>query len=264
MPAKAKLNSESVAGVATTKILICGPISTYWVPKDTKLTMKNFRDVLTPEELQHSEEITAKTRRDEFLRARWLFHRSFKNAGSLIPDKDGLSTWPEGWVGSISHKNGHVLLAKASKSSHESIGIDLEAIKAIKPGFENKISSEAEQNLVEHYLRDPKLDRSEIYLKIFSAKEALFKAHYLLEKKRFDFLDVEVTGINFIRREVRMKLKIDTSSKTKNGQSVVAYYTYLPSSDGQRYIVTTCEERISTVVEIAEEEEDELLKDSAS
>ncbi len=263
VPAKVKLSSENISGIATTKILICGPVSTYWLSSEAKLSAKQIKDVLSPEELTYADSLSSKTRKDEFLRARWLFHKSFKNAGPLVPGKNGLSNWPEGWVGSISHKNGHVVLAKAQKASHQSLGIDIEALKPIKSGFESKICSTAEQELVETYLRDPKLDRSDLYLMIFSAKESLFKTHFPLGLQRFDFLDVEVVSMNFIRREMKIRLLKDTSGKTKKDQMCLVYYCHLPSSDNGRYIVTSCEEKISVAFTLDDEGEEEPSKDDA-
>lgn len=76
--------------------------------------------------------------------------------------------WPAGLVGSISHTNALAVAAVAPKSVAQSIGIDIERVRRLKPALHPKVLTESER-------RRPWPDPRQGVL-AFSAKEAGYKA----------------------------------------------------------------------------------------
>ncbi len=94
----------------------------------------------------------------------------------------GERLWPEGFVGSLTHKGTVVLGALAAKSVLRALGIDIELIDSSELGA-------IEKNVALEGL-PPGTDRSQGVLLALSAKEAVFKAQYPLTGKLLSFSDV--------------------------------------------------------------------------
>ena len=90
--------------------------------------------------------------------------------------------WPNGFVGSLTHKGTAVLGALAAKSVLRALGIDIEFIDSSKLGS-------IEKNIAWEGL-PPGTDQSQGVLLALSAKEAVFKAQYPLTGKLLSFSDV--------------------------------------------------------------------------
>lgn len=95
--------------------------------------------------------------------------------------KGGPPVWPEGHTGSISHASGWALAVGAPLSACAAIGLDIETVKTdLDIGM---IATRAERAQVTDNLA----------ARIFSAKEAAYKAQYPLTRRMLDFPDVEIT-----------------------------------------------------------------------
>jgi 4'-phosphopantetheinyl transferase EntD len=104
--------------------------------------------------------------------------------GSTYVEKGpgGERLWPDGYVGSLSHKGTVVLGALASKSIFRALGVDIELIDCSQLGsIERTVAWEG---------LPPGTDPSRGVLLTLSAKEAVFKAQYPLTGKLLSFSDV--------------------------------------------------------------------------
>jgi 4'-phosphopantetheinyl transferase EntD len=94
----------------------------------------------------------------------------------------GERLWPNGFVGSLTHKGTVVLGALAAKSVFRALGIDIEFIDSSELGAIKK-------NVAWEGL-PPGTDQSQGVLLALSAKEAVFKAQYPLTGALLGFSDV--------------------------------------------------------------------------
>lgn len=143
-------------------------------------------------DLDHPNKILPVERRPAFEAARvtaidQCIHRIFSRAG--LPDTVGFRKgeggdplWPDGFVGSLSHKGTVVLAAMAPTSVVRALGIDVERIDLSDLGpIAHNIAPEG---------LPPYTEQSVGILLTLSAKEAVFKAQYPLTRQLLDFSDV--------------------------------------------------------------------------
>lgn len=132
--------------------------------------------------------------RDQFRCGRLAARAAMAAAGALqcsVPsDVDGVPTFPVGFVGSISHKSGHACAAVGLSTSFRGVGIDLEVDEASdEQALIDRVCTEEERpllrTLVEHRLRSAATW-------LLSAKEAVYKAVFPIERVAFDFGDIEL------------------------------------------------------------------------
>jgi 4'-phosphopantetheinyl transferase EntD len=94
---------------------------------------------------------------------------------------DGERLWPNGLMGSISHKETLVIGAVCRSSSRLSIGVDLEKTEHDLGRIETVIAPEGLPS---------NIDRETALALAFSAKEAFFKAQFPVTKRILAFADV--------------------------------------------------------------------------
>lgn len=106
--------------------------------------------------------------------------------GSTVPPRtaQGYRAWPDGFVGSVSHKGTVVVGVLALTTTRPSVGIDIETVEpGGLPGVPLWASDE-----------QPPPVGSELAPHIaFSAKEAVFKATFPLTHERLAFEDIRIT-----------------------------------------------------------------------
>ncbi len=105
---------------------------------------------------------------------------------ALVPSSpEGFRLWPEGLVGSVTHKGTSVLVAVSPSTTHLGIGIDLEiddgADLSVLPGL-----------AANDELPGFAATTSQALHLVFSAKEAVFKAVYPRRRSPLAFDDVRV------------------------------------------------------------------------
>lgn len=93
--------------------------------------------------------------------------------------------WPQGFLGSISHRNGCCIAVCAKEGEVVSLGIDVEPLEPLKPGLARYIDTDEERAFMEQHANLP----SRL---IFSAKESLFKCYYPLVRRFFGFQSVSL------------------------------------------------------------------------
>jgi len=121
-------------------------------------------------------------RRREFAEARACAREALQRlgvrAGPIPATSDGAPVWPEGVVGSITHKGGYRAAVVALRSDLAAIGIDAEPDERLPDGLLETIASPAELDQVEALLdRRPGVAWDRL---LFCAKEAAVKAAYAL------------------------------------------------------------------------------------
>lgn len=229
-------------GMPVLKIVLCGPHSVYWIPKDTDIPQNLFLEGLHAKEQEMAKEFKAPTRKQEFLRARWLFRRVIKVKEPLLKAKTGEPLWPQGFLGSISHKDGHVLFCKASTDSHHCLGMDIEKVNKVSEHLESKICTPEEGAIIDRVSALARYKRQEVLALIFSFKEAIFKTHFPTGKKNFSFHDVTITDIAYDRREIFARMNIDTSPHSSKGHVTMGFYNWIDCA-GEKFVVVVAEER---------------------
>lgn len=127
----------------------------------------------------------------EFRRGRLAAGRALWRAGCrldapLLPGPDRAPCWPAGWLGTITHTDGLALAAACPCSTAAGIGLDLERLDGpVEAGMYGLVCTPAER-------RRLGADPAEL-LRLFSAKEAAYKAVSPRAGSRPDFTDVELT-----------------------------------------------------------------------
>ncbi|WP_421905752.1 4'-phosphopantetheinyl transferase family protein [Mameliella sp.] len=129
-------------------------------------------------------------RRAEFAAGRLAARRAMAQldlADAAIPmGPDRAPVWPKGLVGSISHAAGICLGVVARADNFRSLGIDIEGDAPLAEDLIPEICLPEELALVPANLRAARAKR------LFSAKEAAYKAHYPLAAQAFGFHGLQV------------------------------------------------------------------------
>jgi len=125
--------------------------------------------------------------------------------GALPPAPDGPPLWPPGLTGSISHGGDWCLAVSAPLTDCVALGIDIEPLVPLDPAIVAEIATPAELALpgfsfLPKYPRGPgaappeaatlQNDRQFRALVLFSAKEAAYKAQFMLTRTMLDFDDL--------------------------------------------------------------------------
>lgn len=121
--------------------------------------------------------------------ARRAFARLGKAPAAIPMAADRSPDWPEGLVGSISHCDGACLAVVGKSSLVRGLGIDVEPYRSLPPEIWSTILRQDEIEALDLITRDV---RGFAGLKIFVAKEAVYKAQYPISKTLFDFQAIRI------------------------------------------------------------------------
>ncbi len=135
-------------------------------------------------------------RRREFAEARACAREALRGlglpAGPIPAGPDGAPVWPEGVLGSITHKGGYRAAVVARSAELAGIGIDAEPDERLPEGVLETIASQAELDRVEELLtRRPGLAWDRL---LFTAKEAVLKAGHT---SRVSVIGVRAIDVSF-------------------------------------------------------------------
>jgi 4'-phosphopantetheinyl transferase EntD len=142
---------------------------------------------LHPEEvaLLHPEALPAY--REEFMLGREAARRALERLGAspgpILRGAHGEPLWPEGFVGSISHAGGVAVAAVAADTRYGGIGLDVECATGVA-AVASRIAYDHERDWLE---AAPFAQRERRGLRLFSAKESVFKAFFPRIGERFWF-----------------------------------------------------------------------------
>lgn len=95
--------------------------------------------------------------------------------GPILRGSQREPLWPAGFTGSITHGSDHAIAAVARRSQSGGIGIDLESRDRYFPSLDTEIAGEDELIALGRLEGGA---REKATIEVFSAKEAVFKAHY--------------------------------------------------------------------------------------
>ena len=147
---------------------------------------------LTPEERAYIEPAVPK-RRAEFATARALARRGLVALGlppaRLVPRSNRAPVWPAGVVGSISHTADYCAVVVDRHPPIRSVGLDVETLRIMGRDIIEHIATPRERAWLDGRGR---VERNDLALLLFSAKEAYYKCQYLLTGTFLDFPDVEI------------------------------------------------------------------------
>ncbi len=174
--------------------MITSPFPDY-VGFDIK-TMDTLGDfTLSPEEAEILSPKAVPKRRNEFILGRAASHCALKKVGFISPPpvlkgKHREPIWPTGYVGTITHSSGVAIGAVCSKTKAAGIGVDIEKLERdVSTGVFRITCTEEELELI-----NSNQSRSQIMFKrIFSAKEAGFKAFYYHAKEYIDYKEATLS-----------------------------------------------------------------------
>lgn len=214
-------------------------VSLFLLTKDAAFDADSAVEQLSGENFELYSKFTNLARREEFLRTRWLVRHAAGVTKDPERDPDGCLVWPSNIVGSVSHSQGHVLVGIGRTPSLESIGIDMDAIARVKKNLAEKICRPAD--LV--FVQSGQIELGDVFV----AKEALFKCHFPLGRRRFWFHDAEIVrvaamtdhGCFTMCREIVLQVKIDTGPLTSAGFLTTVFVASLPQPVGYRVAVAS-------------------------
>lgn len=134
-------------------------------------------------------------RQAEFAAGRHAARAAFVQLGQPAPPlpmaPDRAPVWPAGWTGSISHSATACLAAVGPAGLLAGIGLDLEPAEPIEPDLWPSLLCPAERATLDA-LAPP--DRGLWVTRIFSAKEAAFKAQFARSRAVFGFEVLQITA----------------------------------------------------------------------
>ena len=110
-------------------------------------------------------------------------------AGPLPRDPDGAVVWPPGVTGSITHCGQRCFAAVAYSRQVPALGIDLERIRPLEPGAVALIATDREYR---DWRAAAPETRDALAIRLFSAKESLYKCCHPLVRRFIDFREVEI------------------------------------------------------------------------
>ena len=214
----------------------CGFCEVIWWPFHVTIDEYHLKNRLSGDEWERANSMKSVTRRQEYLRARYLVREILDCSEALPPSVHGAPSWPAGWKGSISHKDGHVAVAVSNEAQWRGLGIDVESCAKVRINIESRIIDEEEARILDAY--EGIWDRPSLLAMVFSFKESIFKCHFPLGRKMFYFHDAQVEDIDLGLGVLRARLKVDTSPHTPSG-TVVEGYAVIKAEEGQNYVLTS-------------------------
>ena len=165
---------------------------------------------LHPDELALVEGSVAKRQR-EFSSARYAAHIAGRELGQelapVLRDGERRPLWPAGWVGSLSHSHQLAAALVATNAELSGVGIDIEAAGRVQPDLHKRLFTPIENARMQG---DP--------ARVFSAKEAVYKAVNPIAGRYIEFTDVEVIDLGDQRFRMRYLGRHDAERVMEQGQ----------------------------------------------
>lgn len=173
-----------------------------------------------PEELGSIGEPTPE-RAAEFIAGRVFARKALSGFGAaeipIVSGLDRLPDWPQGFVGSITHKKNMCAVAVARSSKFLSLGIDLEFCEERDVKLVEQVCTESEVA----WLRKVPFAEQHYFVNVFmSAKEAIYKMQFPISgDEDLSFSDVEVL-IFQERREFEGRFRRKSGTMFEAGSTV--------------------------------------------
>lgn len=163
--------------------------------------------------------------------ARRLLAELDRPSEAILRDEDKLPVWPEGVVGSITHKSpgrsaaperGGCVVAVALAAKVGALGVDLEENKAIHPRLLGRVCSSRERSWAEDEHQNTDLAGGPLCRGrlLFSAKEAVYKAFFPRTRAVWSFQEVE---IEFDELHTRFRAELPASAGMREVEGRMAW-----------------------------------------
>ena len=167
-------------------------------------------------------------RQREYLASRRLAEQVLRRqgCGGQVSGEGATTSWPAGFVGSISHSPTLAAVLVSPTTVHIAVGIDTEML----------VDNASQEYIVRYCLRDSEwrqslaqaaLGERELASLLFSAKEAWFKCLYPCIRSRFDFTDVETLAIKPEEGGIALRLVRKLSESFPAGYAAHGRYRFV-------------------------------------
>lgn len=216
-------DSARLTPVALAREVTVGDTTVHWLSAVTSIPEDALEQGLHPEEQLLAQGMRSPMRREEFCRARYLIRKLTGAADPVLRLPSGLAQWPEGFIGSITHKHGAVGVALEEASMLYGLGIDVEDTR-INLKLESRIVQASESRLL-----DQVASRAEGLAVAFSFKEAIFKACFPQGKTMFYFHDAEIVA--FEAHYLMARLLCDVGPQTPASTLLRGDYCFIDDKD---------------------------------
>lgn len=196
----------------------------YWLSVNTDIPIPVLEKRVHPLEMNQASLMRSRTRREEYLRTRFLLHKLILTNDPILRQTNGVPSWPEGILGSITHKNGSIGVAFDASQTLYGLGIDAEEL-SVKSELESRIVTPHEAKILLPFLENINSlsttndcrDINPCLALAFSFKEALFKACFPNGQIKFYFLDAEIIGLDLNTSQLTARLCKDVGPLTPKG-----------------------------------------------
>lgn len=157
--------------------------------------VSDYTKYLLPGELEIVKK-AGRARRMEFSTGRYVSRCLLTGIGlkesPILRDESGYPLWPDGVVGSISHKNMVCLVVLSRSDQYTSLGADIELVEPLDQGVWSVFTTAVELS----YLTSQGISEAESVNIIFSVKEALYKCAYpLFKESTSTFVEEEISYV---------------------------------------------------------------------
>lgn len=175
-------------------------------------SVKDHTEKLSEAELALINDVSNQEKRNEFLTGRFLLKEGLKSLKfsskfDILREPSGAPLLPERFIGSISHTNSFAVACVKEKGNEKGVGIDVESISRV---VNSKI---IERYLFKDELKElPFKDENEKLIRLFSAKEAYYKA--INKKMNFNEIKLYFKDNLFICKNNKIKVLQELTSNS--------------------------------------------------
>ncbi len=131
-----------------------------------------------------------------FALGRRAAHRALTRAkapsGPILAGANRAPRWPAGFVGSIAHCEGIAIAAVARADAVQGLGVDVEVARGLTTDLWSRVLTPHERAALAAL---PAAERADAALRVFCAKEAIYKAWSLRGQRVIEFQDVELAAL---------------------------------------------------------------------
>ena len=225
------------------KTVRCGAVSVILLPSEVKIPQDILKERIHVNEFQRALAMGSATRREEYLRARFMIHEMLSFDEELVSDPAGFIHWPHGWMGSLTHKKNLIGLTLFPTGTYCGVGIDIEETAKVHEGLSGKILCESEVLVLNAILEKGKPACSEwtfekLLALVFSFKESVFKAVFPLGRKFFSFDKFHITSIDTVGGAIEGKFQWDASPFTSIGHELRGFFIMI-ENDSREWVLTS-------------------------
>lgn len=182
-------------------------------------------EILLPARLVEASE----KRKNEYLTGRFCAQIALEKAGgekgeNISSLDDGAPSWPDGFVGSITHYSSFIAAACSNKSFYSSIGIDSQQVMSSKTLKNIQIRILTRK---EFFLKIPGWSEEEIATLIFSFKESIYKCFKPLSGQFFGFQEAQILEIDLENNKITFEFLSDIGKEFLIGFKGIGYFKYV-------------------------------------